>query len=186
MFDISIDKVDLSGFMKDFENIHNIMKEEIAVALVNTREDFLSRVADILGSVPKEGGPLPSPYAMVYQKLSVSWVTYKRKHGLQMPIGVATGETKAWLQGFAEKPGLIITQGNTLSIDAGVLSDGTTYTPQGKIYAMEFGYELSGQPARPIFQPAVVWYLANETDNPFYHEMQVAFQRVIERINGKG
>lgn len=184
MFSVKVDPINLDRFSKNLGRFREALQVEMKVALVGTREDFLIRVDDILGSVSEYGGSLGSPYVMVYKRLSISWVSQKRRMGLKLPIGTATGETKAWLKNFANNPVSVIEQGKFLEIDAGVEDSGDATTPEGKIYAMEFGREKTGQPERPIFLPVVAWYISQGSDTPFYHHMVAARNRAIERVYG--
>ena len=194
MFKITADKIDTGKFHEKYKRFCRELEAETRIALVRTREDFLTRVASILGTVPSTGGALPSPYVGFYTELSTGWLTKKIHFHYMMPIGTATGDTYKWLLEHAQNPGEIIKNGESIEIDAGVprphdISEGmdeNMRSPEAKIYLMEFGglWFSKVVPARPIFRPAVVWYLTLGMESPFYKECLAARGRAIERVYG--
>ncbi len=192
MLNMKVDRIDTSKFRERFNSFQAELQVQAKIAIVRTREDFLVRVADILGSVPAAGGSLPSPYVGVYQQLSTGWLVKKIQFNYMRPIGVATGETQRWLQALAKNPGEIIQNGTAIEIDAGVprpadMSSGMgddARSVESRIYLMEFGGSWFGHgvPERPIFRPAVAWYLTLGQDSPFYLECIQARNRAIAKV----
>ena len=186
MFSINIDKILTDKVEEGIKRFYVELEKEFRIALVNTREDFLNRVASILGTVPETGGQMPSPYAGVYKPLTKAWVQKKIKFGWMMPIGTATGETQSWLFNLAKQPEKIIQNGQSMEIDINIPkpSGGDDSSAEAKIYMMEFGSVTNKLPARPIFRPAVVWYLTLGMTSPFYLEAILARNRAIQKVYG--
>jgi hypothetical protein len=186
MFSINVDTIITKHVEDNIKQFYTELENEFRIALVNTREDFLNRVASILGSVPETGGTMPSPYVGVYKPLTKAWVHKKIKFGWMMPIGTATGETQNWLFNLAKNPEKIIQNGEFIEIDINIPkpTGGDDSSAEAKIYMMEFGIASKNIPARPIFRPAVVWYLTLGMTSPFYIEAILARNRAIQKVYG--
>lgn len=192
MFSVQALPIDLTGFYKNYGRFKKELEIETRIALVNTRRDFLRRVISIVGSVPAEGGSVPSPYVAYYSPLSSVWIEIKRTKSYMRNIGTATGDLLNWLVGFMDNPAEVAKREGFQSIDINLNT--APEEIRNKVWMMESGKvswtdPATGKrhpiPARPIFHP-VVEYIKKEGlgMSPFYMEMIKARDRAIERVYG--
>ncbi len=178
--------IDLNNFEKKYNRFMKEIEIEMRIALVNTREDFITRVASIVGTVPAAGGDIPSPYIATYEKLSSNWIEIKRTKGYMSNIGTATGDLLNWLIGFSKESTEVKSSVGIQEIKINL--DNVPESIQDKVYMMESGHFTVGNKnyPRPIFSPVVIWYatLEGRGISPFYLEAIKARDRAIERVYG--
>jgi hypothetical protein len=177
-FDTSID---LTAFYKNYKRFKQELSNEMRVALVNTREDFVMQVISIVGSVPAEGGDIPAPYVAFYMPLTSKWIEIKRQRGWMRNIGTASGELLNWLIQFAQSPEQVAVGSDfqEITMNPNVAPDSV----KEKILMMEGG--LVRTPQRPIFSPVVAYVTKEGTGTSFfYREAIKARDRAIARVYG--